>query len=70
MIRMVADLFEPHKIRQNQAPALDAIRDRFELLGQFGHGFFVEQGLLLGQRTPCGEFGFIGQIGNDTAVGF
>ena len=65
---MVADLFEPHQVRQHDPAALDAV-DRLQLPGQLADRLLVERGLAAAQAAERVDLGFVGQVGDDAAVG-
>ena len=70
MGRVVANLFEAHHEGQHQPTPLDGAFGRFlEALGQFFNGALVEGGLRFCQRAPGGEFGLLGQVRQDAAIG-
>ena len=66
---MVANLLEPHQIREHQAPAFDAcfLLERFF---QLGDEFCIEGRLRFGQAAVGFDFGLLRQVGDDVLVGF
>ena len=64
---VIANLFQPHQVRQDDPAPLDAV-NLVDLLGQFFDRLLIQSSLLFAQSAKGIDFCFLRQIGDDVFV--